>query len=269
MADSTISSLSSSLFTQPSITFSGLGSGIDSQSIIAKLVEVESRQMQRMEAGKEEWTAKITALQEINLKLTDFRTAVAAMDTPAEFQAKTVTSGNTAILSATALATAASGSHQVLVNQLAQNEIEVHAGLSAANAVINASGSSRVFAFSYAGTAPVSVTVADGATLQDLANAINASGANPGFTALVLDMGPAYTTDRYRLMLQGQDSGSDYAVTIDDALTTLDGTGGTVNFQSASPRAKPPKTPSSAWTAIPPAPGSNAPGTKSAMCSPG
>jgi flagellar hook-associated protein 2 len=234
MADSTISSVSQSLFSQPSITFSGLGSGIDSQSIIAKLVEVESRHIQRLESWKAEWTEKITALQTVNVKLTGLRTAVAAMDTPAEFQTKTVSSSNTAALTATASAAAASGSHQVLVNQLAQNEIEVHAGLSAATAVINASGGSRVFAFSYAGGAPVSITVADGATLQDLADAINASGANPGVTALVLDMGPAYTTDRYRLMLQGQDTGSGYAIAIDDGLTTLDGAGGTENFTSAT-----------------------------------
>lgn len=234
MADSTISSVSQSLFSQPSITFSGLGSGIDSQSIIAKLVEVESRHIQRLESWKSEWTAKITALQELNARLTNLRTAAAAMDTPAEFQAKSASSSSSAVLSATASAIAATGSHQVVVNQLAQNEIEVHAGLSAADAVINASGASRVFAFSYAGGAAVSITVADGATLQDLADAINASGANPGVTALVLDMGPAYTTDRYRLMLQGNDTGSDYSLAIDDGLTTLDGAGGTVNFQSAA-----------------------------------
>jgi flagellar hook-associated protein 2 len=234
MADSTVSSLSSSQFFQPSITFSGLGSGIDSQSIIAKLVEVESRQVQRMEAWKAEWTEKITALQEINLKLQDLRTAVSAMDTPSEFQVKTVSSSNTAVLSATASSTAAGGSHQVLVNQLAQNEIEVHTGFSTPGTVINASGASRVFAFSYAGGAPVSITVSDGATVQDLANAINASGANPGVTALVLDMGPAYSADRYRLMLQGNDTGSDYLIAIDDALTTLDGAGGTQNLTSTA-----------------------------------
>ncbi len=234
MADSTVSSVTQSLFFQPSVTFSGLGSGIDSQSIISKLVEVESRHIQRLESWKAEWTEKITALQTVNVKLTDLRTAVAAMDVLAEFQAKTVSSSNTAVLTATASATAASGSHQVLVNQLAQNEIEVHAGLSAATAVINASGTSKVFAFSYAGGASVSITVADQATLQDLADAINSSGANPGVTALVLDMGPSYTTDRYRLMLQGQDTGSDYTIAIDDGLTTLDGTGGTENFTSAT-----------------------------------
>lgn len=233
MADSSISSVSRLLFAQPSITFSGLGSGIDSQSIITKLVEAESRHLQRLEAWKTEWTGKIAALQEVNNKLTGLRTAVSAMDTPAEFQAMTVTSSNAGILTATASIAATAGSHQVLVNQLAQNDIEVHAGLSDPATVINNSGSDKVFAFSYAGGAPVTVTVPDQATLQDLANAINASGANPGVTALVLDLGPSYTSDRYRLMLQGNDTGSDYTIAIDDALTTLDGTGGTENFTSA------------------------------------
>jgi flagellar hook-associated protein 2 len=234
MADSTLSGISQTLFPQPSITFSGLGSGIDSQGIITKLVEVESRHIQRLESWRSEWTEKITTLQEVNVKLTDLKSAAAAMDTLAEFQVKTVSSSNAAVLTAAASATAASGSHQVLVNQLAQNEIEAHAGLSAADTVINASGASQVFAFSYAGGAATAITVPDGATLQDLADAINASGANPGVTALVLDMGPAFTTDRYRLMLQGQDTGSDYSIAIDDGLTTLDGAGGTVNFESAT-----------------------------------
>jgi flagellar hook-associated protein 2 len=229
MTDSLVSSIS-----QPSVTFSGLGSGIDTQSIITKLVEVESRYMQRLESWKAEWTAKIAALQDLNIKLTDLRAAAAAMGTLAKFQVKTVSSSNSAVLTATASGTAASGSHQILVNQLARNEIEVHAGLSDPTAVVNASGANQVFAFSYAGGAPVSVTVPAGATLQGLADVINASGANPGVTALVLDMGSAYTTDRYRLMLQGNHTGSDYVIAIDDALTTLDGSGGTADFTGAT-----------------------------------
>ncbi len=234
MADSTVSGVSQSLFSQPAITFSGLGSGIDSQGIIAKLVEVESRHLQRLESWKAEWTAKITALQEVNNKLAGLRTAVAAMNTLAKFQSKTASSSNPEVLTATASANAAAGTYQLLVNRLARNEIEVHAGLGAATAIINNSGTSKVFAFSYAGGAPVTITVPDQATLQDLADAINASGANPGVTARVLDMGPSYTSNRYRLMIQGNNTGSDYVIAVDDTLTTLDGTGGTVSFQSSA-----------------------------------
>ncbi len=234
MADSTISSLSVSQYYQPAITFTGLGSGIDSNSIIEQLVEAESAQIYRFEAWKEDWTAKIAALEELETKLQDLRTTTAAMNTVAKFAAKSASVSDSAVLGATAGSTATAGTHQLLVNQLAQNEVEVHQGLAASTTVVNSSGASKVFAFSYAGGAAVSISVANGATLADLAALINNNGANPGVTATVLDMGDAYTTDRYRLMLTGNDTGSASDIAIDDGLTTLDGTGGTVDFTSAA-----------------------------------
>ncbi len=233
MTDTSVSSIASSWLSQPAITFSGLGSGIDSQSIITKLVEAEGRQLEKFTAWKTEWTAKIQALQTLNSKLAAFRAAVAAMDTPAEFQARTATVSPGGVLTASAVAGASLGSHQVLVQQLARYEIEVHGGASAADTVVNASGTGQTFAFTY-GTTSVSVSVPDGATLSDLATAINQSGANPGVVALVLDMGPAYAGDRYRLMLKGQDTGAAYGIAVDDALTTLDGTAGTLDFTSST-----------------------------------
>lgn len=233
MADTTVSSLTSTLFTQPAVTFTGLGSGIDSQSLITKLVEVESRQLQKFTAWKEEWTAKIEALQTLSGKLAAFRGSVAAMDTPAEFQARTTAVSDVTVLNATAGAGAATGSHQVLVNQLARNEIEVHGGVPMPDTVVNASGTARTFAFTY-GTTSVSVAVPNDATLSDLAAAINASGANPGVKALVLDLGPAYGANRYRLMLQGQDTGQANSITVDNVLTTMDGTDGTLDFTGSA-----------------------------------
>ncbi|MEJ2225733.1 MAG: flagellar cap protein FliD N-terminal domain-containing protein [Syntrophobacterales bacterium] len=199
MADSTISSFLTSQYYQPAVTFTGLGSGIDSDSIIEQLVEVESSRINRLEAWKEEWTSKIAALQELDTKLTELRTTASAMDTLAKFAAKEASVSNSTVLSATASTTASAGTNQVLVNQLAQNEVEVHQGLTASDTVVNSSGSNKVLAFSYAGGTAVSISVADGTTLTDLAELINSSGANPGVTATVLDMGDGYSTDRYRL----------------------------------------------------------------------
>ena len=89
MADSTISALSLSQYYEPAVTFTGLGSGIDSTSIIDQLVEAESGQIRRLEAWKEEWSEKITALETLSTKLSDLRTAAQGMDTLAKFQAKT------------------------------------------------------------------------------------------------------------------------------------------------------------------------------------
>uniref|UniRef100_A0A7C3UWU1 Flagellar hook-associated protein 2 n=1 Tax=Desulfobacca acetoxidans TaxID=60893 RepID=A0A7C3UWU1_9BACT len=244
MADSTVSSVTSLIagqYNQPAITFTGLGSGIDSTSMIQKLVEAESGQIKQLTAWKDEWTAKIAALQTLNSKLSDLRTAAQAMKTLASFQAKNASVSNESVVTATASSSASSGTHQVLVNSLAKNEVEVHLGLAASDAVVNSSGASQVFAFSYAGGAPVSINVPDGTTLSGLADLINASGANPGVKATVLDMGEAYATDRYRLMLSGKDTGAPFTITIDDGLTTLNGSGGTANFTSTGFENPPPQ----------------------------
>lgn len=219
---------------QPRITFSGLGSDVDFASMIDSLVEAEGIQKQGMEAWKSQWSAKIAALETLNSKMTDFRTAVAAMKTTSQFLGKTATSSNTDVLTATASSTAISGTHQIEVNQLARNESEVHGGVEFTSTVVNNSGSAQTFAFSYAGGAAVSISVANGATLSDLVSAINSSGANPGVTASILDMGASAGLTRYRLVLQGQDGGAANTIAIDDGLTTLDGTGGTVNFESGT-----------------------------------
>jgi flagellar hook-associated protein 2 len=232
MATSGISGVTT--YYQPSITFSGLGSEVDFDSIIDALVEVESASINRYESWKEEWNEKITSLESLNSKLTDFKASVKSMVNLTKFLDKTASSSNTSVLTVSATTTATSGTHQVLVNQLAQSEVEAHQGLAASTTVVNSSGSAKVFAFAYAGGASVSISVADGATLSDLAAAINSSGANPGVTATVLDMGASYGATRYRLLLQGNDTGSTNSVTIDDALTTLDGAGGTENFESAT-----------------------------------
>lgn len=228
MTTSGISGISSLYY--PTITFSGLSSEIDYQSIIEELVEAESYTIERMEAWKAEWNDKIEALNTLTTNLTEFRTSVAGMDTLVEFQTKSASSSDETIITAAASSTATAGTHEVLVNQLAQSETEVHSGVSASDTVINSSGSTKQFDYTYNGQTE-SVTVADGATLTDLVNAINNSGSNPGVTASILNLGTG--TDPYRLVLRGNNTGADYTITI-EATTTLDGTGGTLDFTAAT-----------------------------------
>ncbi|MEJ5330480.1 MAG: flagellar filament capping protein FliD [Desulfobaccales bacterium] len=233
MADTTVSGLTSSLFYQPAITFTGLGSGIDSQTMINRLVEVEGRQLKRFSAWKEEWLAKIEALSALEDKLRAFRTTAAGMDSPGEFQVRQVSVSDPGMLAASAAPGAALGSHRLLIQQLAQNEVEVHQGLPGADTVVNASGTAKTLALTYAGST-FTVNVPSGATLTDLAAAINGSGANPGVQALVVDLGAAAGASRYRLMLQGRDTGAANTITVADALTTLNGTDGTLDFTAAT-----------------------------------
>lgn len=115
---------------------------------------------------------------------------------------------------------------------LAQTEKELHSGVASDSTIINNSGSSKIFAYKYAGGDTIEVTVADGDTLQDLADAINEDSNNPGVTATIINDGQGLSNS-YHLVLTGKDQGAAYTIEMDDTKTTLDGTSSTVNFKSS------------------------------------
>ena len=96
--------------------------------------------------------------------------------------------------------------------------------------MINDSGSSKLFQYTYAGTQR-SLTVADGTTLENLRDLINDDTSNPGVSATIVNDGVGGAP--YRLIIKGNDTGATNTVTI-DAGTTLDGSGGTTDFTFAA-----------------------------------
>ncbi len=115
---------------------------------------------------------------------------------------------------------------------LAQTEKELHSGVASESTVINGSGSSKVFAYKYAGGDTIQVTVADGATLQDLADAINEDSNNPGVVATIINDGQGLSNS-YHLVLTGKNQGAAYTIAMDDTKTTLDGSSSTTDFRAA------------------------------------
>ncbi len=116
---------------------------------------------------------------------------------------------------------------------LAQTEKELHAGVASEDTIINSSGSAKIFAYKYAGGDTIQVSVADGATLKDLADAINEDSKNPGVIATIVNDGQGLSNS-YHLVLTGKNQGAAYTIEIDDTATTLDGSSGTTNFTSAT-----------------------------------
>ncbi len=116
---------------------------------------------------------------------------------------------------------------------LAQTEKELHSGVASETTVVNNSGSSKVFAYKYAGGNTIEVTVANGSTLQDLADKINEDSNNPGVVATIINDGQGLSNS-YHLVLTGKDQGAAYTIEIDNTKTTLDGTSSTVDFRSST-----------------------------------
>src|SRR3990172_8926372 len=214
---------------------SGISSGINAGEIIYKLMELERRPVNLLKSKQTAYNDKITAYSDLASKVSALKTAADALRTTSNFYAKKASVSDSAILDASATNTASAGSYTIASHstagkiQLAQSEQKSHtAGTAALTTSVNGSGSNKVFQYTYAST-QISLTVADGTTLEGLRNLINSDTSNPGVTATII-----YDGSVYKLALTGEDSGSTKTISI-DAGTTLDGTtGSTVNFTSSA-----------------------------------
>lgn len=169
---------SSSATAAPAISFSGLGSGIDTAAIVKALMRIERMPIDRINAQKTMLTQKQGVVQEINGLLGKLRDAASAMYAVGALQAKAATSADATVASASVTTAAASGTYNVVVTALAQ----AHTTASAATPPVVAG---EVLDITIGGlTTSVSVGVGD--TLQTFADRINGTSA-VGVSASVIN----------------------------------------------------------------------------------
>ncbi len=115
----------------------GIGSGLDLNGLVSKLVAAErdpaAARLARQEAG---FTAEISAFGSLRSGLSDFQGALAALNSNDSFQKKTATSFDTSILTASASTSAQVQSASIEVTQLAQQHALATAAFTDGNAVI-------------------------------------------------------------------------------------------------------------------------------------
>lgn len=189
---------------------SGIGSGIDIDSIVGAIVNAQKApkeaQLARLEKAT---TTKFSALGQLKGALSELQTALKGLNDATLFQKRSVTSADTTRLSASATKDAAAGSYQVQVKSLASSSKVASASVAgAASATFNA-GQLTV---SVGGAALEVVDIAQGAKLQDVAAAINTKLGSQGIGATVVsdpDTGTA------RLVLSSDKTGDGKAVTVE------------------------------------------------------
>ncbi|MES2014121.1 MAG: flagellar filament capping protein FliD [Pseudomonadota bacterium] len=104
------------------ISSTGIGSGLDVESIVTKLMTVEQKPLTAVTTQKTDYQSKVSAYGTLKSSLSTFQTAINALSTPSKFNAQTVTSGNTSVFTATANGSAALGDYSVTVSQLAKSQ---------------------------------------------------------------------------------------------------------------------------------------------------
>lgn len=180
-----------------SITFGGLATGIDTDSIVSALMKIERAPIDRLEKDQAYYKNRLGAFSKLEEKLKAFLAKAEAVDSTTKLNSPAINSTSEDYLAVTARNTAGVGSYQMTVMALAQQQKDVSQGYG--------SKSDSVF-----GTGTISLTVggdvhslaidAENNSLEGIAKAVN--DANLGVGATIINDGTGFP---YRLVLTGDD----------------------------------------------------------------
>lgn len=180
------------------ISTSNIGSGLDIDGIITKLMAIEKQPLTALQTTATTIDTKISAFATLTSTLSTLSDAAAALSKPATWSAKAVTSSNsTAVGASVSSGTAASlASYSVEVSQLARIQ-SVSSGAQVAGTGFgggtlsiqlgtwgNTSGTPGASDFTAGTAAAVNLTVTQGETLTSIASRINALGAGVNATVM-------------------------------------------------------------------------------------
>ncbi len=167
------------------ITTSGIGSGIDIESLVTKLIAAEGQPASnRINKKEATWTADLSAYGSLKSALSNFQSAVKSLNDPADFLGRTSTSSNTEVFSATADETAVPGKYDIEVIQLAESAKSRSGNFTSADEVLG-TGSLNISLGDK--TFNISVDNSNN-TLAGLRDAINAASDNPGLSASIINV---------------------------------------------------------------------------------
>lgn len=188
----------------------GIGSGIDIDSIVKSMVAAERAPKEsQLKTLESKTTTRITAIGALKSAITEFQTALGNLNKPELFQARAASSSKPELLSVKAGVTAGAGSYKVAVSQLATgSKVALQAFQNdPANPVKLGTGTLTV---SIGSTALPAITVDESNnTLAGIRDAINKAGAEKGVSATIVtdDAGS-------RLVLSGTTTGAGEDITV-------------------------------------------------------
>lgn len=206
------------------ISIGGLGNGIDWGQIVDTLVQAKRLPIDNLTQQKLQTQQKLTDFGLLGSKLLSLQGLASSLRTQVSFnknQVNVASSSAQVPLSATVSSSAAQGTYQVTVNQLAS----AHQIISKASTAVSStdtdivSGQSGTFQFQVGTGAIQTVNLEATGTLDDLRTAINDLGA--GVSASILNTG-SEASPLFRLVLSANETGVSQAITIVADDTTLD-----------------------------------------------
>ncbi|HLO92989.1 MAG TPA: flagellar filament capping protein FliD [Burkholderiaceae bacterium] len=191
-----------------SITSLGIGSGLDVESLVSKLMSVEQTPINNIKRASAGLQTRISAYGQLQAAMSAMQTAAQKLSDPASWTASTASSSDSSVVSVTGL-NAGTQSHVITVSQLATAQ-SVASGVFSNGSSLVGEGMLTIALGSWEGDPPVftgksgstavSVNITATDTLNSIRDKLNA--ANAGVVASVVS-----DTAGTRLVVRSRDTG--------------------------------------------------------------
>lgn len=174
-----------------SVSSAGIGSGLDVESIVTKLMSVEQRPVTQLKTQASTIQTKISAFGQLQSALSTFRDAASSLSRATTWGATTASSSDAGVRVSTSEG-APAGNYAIEVESLASPQSAATASYESASSLVGA-GTLRVEigSFGQAGFAPqpnldaINIDISPTDTLTTVRNKINAAGA--GVSAIIVN----------------------------------------------------------------------------------
>lgn len=213
------------------ITIDGIVSGLDTESIVKGLLEIQQIQLDRIELKRADVLAEKGAFQNLEAQLLTFRSKVSALakiqNNP--FERKTASVSDESVLSASVGPNAANGVYRLTVNSVAKAHQVASQGYADADSEIT-QGTLEV----RTGAGDLTTITIDSSnnTLNGLAEAINSSDSDVSASIIRDASGGA---SPYKLLLTSKTTGSENAITVTNNLGASSGDAVQTTFDFGNP----------------------------------
>ncbi|MBC7454175.1 MAG: flagellar filament capping protein FliD [Massilia sp.] len=201
------------------LSSAGIGSNLDVEGIITKLMSVERQPLTKLARQEASYQAKLSGFGTLKGALSQFQTAVRGLADVSKFQGVSVSAADATIATASATSSAAAGTYALKVTQLAQAQKLVAAGTASDIAPVgkgvisidfgtitggtNSAGKYAGATFASAGSGVKTIVIDDSNnSLAGIRDAINKAAI--GVTATIVNDGGS---SPYRLALTSQKTG--------------------------------------------------------------
>jgi flagellar hook-associated protein 2 len=193
------------------ITFGGVGSGIDTEAIISGLISASRGPMTRVQQRNTQVGSAISSMSEVGNLLAKFKDAVSALDTIQEVGSFTATSSSKAVV-ASAAGNAQPGSFEVSVSQLA-SAYKAYSDPLDITQVNDALGQSGSLGLTVNGKS-VALDIQATDTLDDVMAKVNSSGLRVSASSF-------FDGHQFRMQLRGLDTGAENDIAVTETGTSL------------------------------------------------